>query len=272
MITLFKNINKINSKVNPISEVINPHKKSQQELIKEIHDTFFTEVNRLLESAKIANSLETSKNELIEKSERLKNLGFVMAREVKEASEEIRRLEKLRVDNDNKKELIEAINYFTFKYPHYKFITEESVKLICEKYNLVYGQVKNYIGDIPDENLAYMEAFQIEEVDNFYVKWYDNDDDYRIISLDEYERLKDPSTTRFISSYRISVGKVPLEIVAPGKDFIEHTVKNYKVSKIEVLDPVVLKPVLYKNKKYYLIVTAWGLEASDNMVMNPKHN
>jgi len=35
---------------------------------------------------------------------------------------------------------------------------------------------------------------------------------------------------------------------------------------------VVLKPVVYNKQKYYLIVTAWGLEASDELVVNQKMN
>ena len=48
--------------------------------------------------------------------------------------------------------------------------------------------------------------------------------------------------------------------------------KNFKLSKIEIPDPVVLKPVFFKGMKHYLIVTAWGLEASDELVANQNHN
>lgn len=41
---------------------------------------------------------------------------------------------------------------------------------------------------------------------------------------------------------------------------------------IEIPDPVVLKPVIYNSQKYYLIVTAWGLEAGDEIVVNSNHN
>jgi hypothetical protein len=41
----------------------------------------------------------------------------------------------------------------------------------------------------------------------------------------------------------------------------------FKLSKIEVSDPVVLHPVMFKGIKYYLIITAWGLEASDELVV-----
>ena len=91
--------------------------KTTNEVIEEIHETFYTEVDKLLASAKIANSLDTDKQDLIEKCARLKALGFTNTKEVKEAEAEIARLDELKRDNEAKKTLIEAINYFSFKYP-----------------------------------------------------------------------------------------------------------------------------------------------------------
>lgn len=39
-----------------------------------------------------------------------------------------------------------------------------------------------------------------------------------------------------------------------------------------ILDPIVLQPVYHNNKKHYLIVTAWGIEAEDPLVMNANLN
>ncbi len=49
-------------------------------------------------------------------------------------------------------------------------------------------------------------------------------------------------------------------------------VKDFKLTEREIPDPVVLQPVFFKNKKHYLIVTAWGDEASDDLVKNHNHN
>ena len=74
--------------------------------------------------------------------------------------------------------------------------------------------------------------------------------------------------------YREINMKCPLEIAAPLKDFnmTNAEVKGFKISKIEIPDPIVLKPVIFNNQKHYLIVTAWGLEASDELVVNQKFN
>jgi hypothetical protein len=47
--------------------------------------------------------------------------------------------------------------------------------------------------------------------------------------------------------------KCPLEIAAPVKDFnmSDMIIQDYQVvEKIEVPDPIVLKPVIFKNKKH----------------------
>lgn len=73
---------------------------------------------------------------------------------------------------------------------------------------------------------------------------------------------------------RIINMKCPLEIAAPLKDFnmTGAEVKGFKISKIEIPDPIVLKPVIFNNQKHYLIVTAWGLEAADELIVNQNHN
>lgn len=265
--------------------------RSNNEIIEEIHETFYTEVDRLLASAMNANKIETTKQELIDKCSRLKKLGFTNTKEVKEAEVEISRLDNLKIDNDKKKNLIEAINYFSQKYPNYKFITEESVKKICAKYNLIYGGIDRYIGEVPDKNLKHIEDFKVVENDECYFE----EDIYiggmgvgRYTIRKEYKSFekwaKDQSRKEEMGKYKLNSGfagslrtvdmKCPLEIAAPIKDFNMQgmEVKDFKISKIEIPDPIVLKPVIFNNQKHYLIVTAWGIEASDEIVVNEKMN
>lgn len=264
--------------------------KTVNEVIEEIHETFYTEVDKLLASAKIANSLDTDKQALIEKCARLKALGFTNTKEVKEAETEIARLDELKRDNEAKKTLIEAINYFSFKYPNYKFITEKSVEKICAKYNLVYGAINRYIGTVPDKNLKHIEDFRVLEDDECFIyeqlmwssfgggeksvrKEYKTAERYK----EEQKRKKNDDYYR-VSTMHHSIREInmkcPLEIAAPLKDFNmeEMEVKGHKISKIEIPDPIVLKPVIFNNQKHYLIVTAWGIEAGDELVVNANHN
>jgi len=267
--------------------------KTVNEVIEEIHETFYTEVDKLLASAKIANSLDTDKQDLIEKCARLKALGFTNTKEVKEAEAEIARMGELKRDNEAKKTLIEAINYFSFKYPNYKFITEKSVEKICAKYNLVYGAIDRYIGTVPDKNLKHIEDFRVFEDDEcfieedlYYNQWNGQErsmrKNYKTFSKWNEEQERKSNHDYMMSQFRSSFDhrtrsinmKCPLEIAAPLKDFNMEgmEVKGHKISKIEIPDPIVLKPVIFNNQKHYLIVTAWGIEAGDELVVNANHN
>ena len=62
--------------------------------------------------------------------------------------------------------------------------------------------------------------------------------------------------------------------VAPVEDFNTEGVeiKNNKIQRSEAPDPIVLKPVIFKGKKHYLIVTAWGAEESTEITVNQQIN
>lgn len=257
----------------------NPAVKSTAQLVEEIHEDFFTEVDKLLAEAKISRPLDTDKQDLIDKCERLKRLGFDNAKGMKEAESEMERLNELAIENENKKAIIAAIEYFSVKYPQYKFITEESVKKICDKYGLVYGEISRYTGEVPEKNLSYIERFSIENADKCY-KYRKimllSDDINRCIGHDEYQAFleKHNGGLSWGGSVLEEVKESPLEIAAPVSDFDMKgmEIKNFKISKIPVPYPVVLKPIYHGGNKYYLIGTAWGEEASDDMIVNEKAN
>lgn len=257
--------------------------RSVNEIIEEIHNTFDTEVDRLLADAKISRSLDTDKQHLIDKRNRLKRLGFENTKEILEADKEIERLNALAKENESKRNLIDAIEYFSVKYMNYKFITEESVLKICQKYNLIYGTIDRYIGTVPDKNLKHIEDFKIKKEDACYIQ--EESFSFRsrsirsIVDFKEVRSHTDKYQDGYKSEYayrysRSSFTKHPLEIAAPLKDFNTKgmELKDFKLSKIEIPDPVVLQPVMFNKTKYYLIVTAWGDEASDELVVNQNHN
>lgn len=70
---------------NLVKEVIKMENRSTQDIIDEIHETFYTEVDRLLAEAKILKSTDTRYESLIEKSKQLKALGFTNTKECKDA-------------------------------------------------------------------------------------------------------------------------------------------------------------------------------------------
>lgn len=272
MFSIFK------SKVKEEEITVKETVKTNNEWVEEIHETFYSEVDRLLASANIKHRIETDKEALITKKQKLEALGFSNTKEVQEASSEVSRINNLKNENHEKEVLVEAINYFSFKYPFYKFITEDSVKKICEKYNLIYSTVNNYIGEVPDENLEQMENFKIEDLDKSYIKttFFGIGQITEGVSYEDYLTYQENRNGIGGSVHQLHTDckESKLEICAPIKDFNVKNmeVRNFKLSKIEILDPVVLQPVNFKGTKHYLIVTAWGLEASDELVVNSINN
>ena len=232
--------------------------KSTMQLVEEIHDEFYTEVDKLLRYA------ENTTNE--GDVSLLNRIGFVSASNHKRAQE-----------NEEKNALKKAINYFSVKYPLYKFITIESVQKICDKYGLVYGDASIYTGNIPERNINEIGNFKIDEVDFCY----SYSDEYKenhefFLSQSEYLEqclidARDQLNLYYRVSYRCQLNT--MEIVGPQSDFKmdDQVIERFRI-KSDIPDPVVLMPVAFKKMKYYLIVTAWGTEASDEDVINEKLN
>lgn len=257
-----------------------------KQAIEKIHAEFFSSADELLMGAeKILNSV-TVKN----KGERLINIGFKKSREAVEYLDA-----KNKVESTN--ELVETINHYKREYPLNKFITEGQVESICKRYGLVMGDVSDYTGFVPENKLAEIESFRLKEkcliADNGMV--FENaevrGDGFgycHIFKIGETDRFnyafQSNDGTRFyagddrnIFGYRsmgfhvgFSIVSGSFKICAPLKDFdIEgKEVKGFKLFKKPVPDPVVLCPV----KKGYLIVAAWGDEASDPDVVNGINN
>ena len=127
-----------------------------------------------------------------------------------------------------------------------------------------------------------MEDFKIKEEDECYQYEYNETSRYsnnkmeikygEAISLrKEFDNRKD-KTDYMVSNFKAS----PLLIAGPKTDFIieqyEEVKDNQIANKIQIPDPIVLKSVIYKMKRYFLVVTAWGLEAGDEDVVNHMFN
>ena len=245
--------------------------------VKDIHNAFNTEVDRLLQTCNIKNSLETDLQHLIDKQERLSNLGFKRTEISKKVSNENARLFFLKRDNEAKLKVINSIEYFQQRYPHYKFITKDSVNALCKKYGLIFGSVEQFIGDVPDKNLEDIENFKIKDDDVTYEKTYfsmytSNSNDCTFRDMEIYN--KSPSS--YISTLDYRCTRKSFSIVAPIKDFnldgMQLEDNELKRKPVVKDDPIVLQPVNHNGLFSYLIVTAWGEEASDPLVSNQNHN
>jgi len=258
--------------VSPETTVVS---RTSSEIIAEIHNAFDTEVDILLAEANIKKEVIPENQDLLDKADRLKSLGFDNSSEVRTSEAEIRRLANLNQENWDKEKLIKTINHFSFRYPHYKFITEDSVKKICEKYGLVYGPVSSYIGTVPDKNLKDLENFNIKDEDKCHqiiVRYRIGDS---IMNSEYCDKARCDAYVRegYDFDYDTTAEECSMEIAAPLKEFnIRYmNVMDFKLSKNapKVEDPIVLQPVHFEGEKHYLVITAWGDEATDELVANP---
>lgn len=134
-------------------------KVDEQAIIAEIHNEFDTAQDKLLQQAKqILSELDKFQ---INKSEieamRLQNIGFVNTPLVKKMSEfSVKRQDKESQIVKTKKEA-ELIQHYQFTYPLMKFLTIEELERICNKYNLIYAPVGNFIKDVPEKNITEIE-------------------------------------------------------------------------------------------------------------------
>jgi len=165
------------------------------------------------------------------------------------------------------------ITYYSETYPMHKFITEGAVKKICKKYNLLLADVGDYKSDIPFDNQKAIVNFKVKDTDtqsnslfsfNFEMLmprmiWGDRGITFEEQKKDEPETIK-VKEVRFVGAKNLKVIAPPSKLKMKGKKVKGHCLIDK--------DPIVLQPV----NDGYLIVTAWGFEAKDPEVQNPRHN
>lgn len=169
----------------------------------------------------------------------------------------------------NKKKIEDYIAMF----PHHKLITDRGIDIVLKKYGLIKGRSFDFIGEIPDRNLKDIEQFKKHYVQ---IRWEMvlRKDPILIaeklkISVKHARELlkKGRVSTGFIFGEGYSLGSLEFDILAPVDQF---DVGRKKIKKNRIIeDPIVLFDL---DCSLYVIVTAWGKEASDYLVFNEKHN
>lgn len=248
--------------------------KDPQVVIAEIHNSFDTASEKLLNDAKaiLAGSYD------IEKGERLKKIGFVSAKKAVEASTIISEKQK-------NEELAKLIEYYQMSYPNNKFITEKKTKEICQKYGLLCAETKYYISDVPEKNLSEIETFKLKEseMDKIVYGWFkwertahggylrsSSKEDGGMYGYCINTRGWGSSFNQTNETETHHFDKPDLKICASVKDFDTKNMRiedGYKLE-LNLPDPIVLQPV----KGGYLVVSKWGLEAEDADLVNEKMN
>ena len=218
-----------NTQIDPMFD-----EKSNVELIEDIHNEVYSAHDLLLKEAEniLNKPIDESK---IKDYQNLIKLGFDNEKNIKEHKEEVQKIEQ-------SKKTKSTIEYYSFKYPFNKFINEDSVIRICNKYGLLLTDVNRFIGGIPEINQKEIINFKIDKKDLPYS--YSKESEYT------------SGTGLFIIATRDQLNMKSARV------------QGHKLVDIVKEDPIVLQPV----KEGYLIVSAWGIEASDKEVQNPKFN
>lgn len=260
------------------------NKKIKADVIAQIHNEFNSAGDKILDANK-----KFVDEKKLDKAKRLKAVGFFGVSEV--------------VEIDNmvmSQQLSSLIEGYLVRYPNNKFITEKQVEKICSKYNLVCAPIDRYIGFVPDVKLKSIEAFRTyfghsdkrEQIAESVDWWSIADNKIKgeiehefggkipvgcIVGSSNTKWLQKKNGEKFsenvwVRSYK-TVDTDSLFICAPQREMKLSGLKKVGSLFARVIvkhfpDPVVLQPV----NGGYLIVTAWGDEASDEIVVNEKMN
>lgn len=234
--------------------------------VEEIHSEFEIASDILLKEAKEA--LAKLEKAPEEKIELLSKLGFNQTEEVVQGR-------KIKQQETLNKQTIDFVTYYSVNYPNNKFINGEQIKKICEKYNLVFGNVSDYKGFVPQSKLEQIANFKLLKKDEELVAYYDyNDNLSGFFHIDKLTTVaqKDLKTKGSHREFSVYSGyyriNPPLMICAPLKDMDIRGKQLEGHKLVNIPDPVVLRPV----NGGYLILAAWGDEASDPIVVNQQYN
>lgn len=272
--------------------------KQYPEIVTKIHEEFNIASEKLLLEAE--NILEDTRKEKLDK---LINLGFINSKELTDSKVLLQREAELRI-------LAGVIHKYKLTFENWKYISYKDIVRINNKYKLSIGSIEDYKGFVPLKNIQDVEEFftknpslskyaqriehiefrnesfdssGIKKIKNFLKK----DNIVRHINYSRSSSTKDQLKSYLSeigvhkwesSEYRTSITDVKFEevtkllICAPKNEMKVKTLKE-KLALMTTFsynpDPIILYPI---DKEGCLIVTAWGDEASDPLILNEKLN
>lgn len=171
----------------------------------------------------------------------------------------------------------------------YKMLLEPQLERVCEKYNLFVRDVEFFIADIPEKNVLDIMNFKIHitDVKPFYYwvdekkdvdhTWHKERDWATLSEIRSREKYLNWARNRYSTFNLTSIIEIAaIKNLFSESAFEKSTDRIIKEKKIEAvakgqvdLDPIVLVKTY---NGYYIVVTAWGDEANDELVLNQNHN
>lgn len=238
--------------------------KSEDTIVQEIHNSYDACADKIL------TSLQEEIKEItpVDKVNLLSKYGFCNNKQVQEFNQ------KKQEVNIRKKNQVLYQELFQF-FPQCKVISLQDVGIINKKYGLVFGSVDRYKGDVPHKNLLEIQAFEEKYLQSLFAKRVISHNPWgssiksEEISKKEFERSNYTQgyeyTGKYLDIFGISISASIKDMQINSNEQV--TSEGFIVSK----DPIVL---LNLPKKYNacIIITKWGLEASDELVQNENLN
>jgi hypothetical protein len=267
-------------------------------VVQNIHHEFMTAGDILLAEAE--GIIKNAPAAAIDKAERLKRVGFGNAKEVHAQN-------TLKATLEETRKVASLIQTYKERYPDNKFINLEAVNSICSRYNLLCGPINTFTGFVPEVKLAQIEAFRLVSLDKIevakikkitFTRADQEKDGVKAVrayleshkNTIDYDELEGRSVDSFLAcvvgrtgrthdtSFRLEyeIQESQMVICAPKKDFrmsgmmkIGNFLQELSFeATVELQDPVVLQPV----RGGFLVVAAWGDEASDPLIANDRDN
>lgn len=260
----------------PIEPVVKAVPVTKKVTVEQIHNEFLTAGDRLLKEALTVLEAPPIENE--NKAKNLHKFGFVQQGLAKEYSNQQNRKAHANVNQ-------EAVLGVRDLYPTHKWITSIIAIDICKKYNLVLGEVNQFTGFVPEKNLndiaKFFEMYPQEQTRYVSGRSY-NKAGWDIFTEEQFKERKEWFENLLTEERqsRWGMGMYPqdtiINICAPLKDIKlrdDEKVENNMIVRETPPDPIVLLQKKSPNGiDGFLIITAWGDEASDPLVVNENNN
>lgn len=195
-------------------------------------------------------------NSLVGEMEKLESLGFTMSSNYQRIRNKV---------NEYKERMLgsKAFLYFGSKYLSYKFLTEEVISNICNDVGFIRSSVDHFTGDVPIEEIEKIYNSGIDKCDKLYLK-----QEFCKMSFS----LPRWSCGEYVGYDEYAAFKVNDKVVAKGakEEIGDLRVKEVKLvilafsnnlgirTNMGCSDPIILQPVFFGGKNYFLLITSWG--------------
>jgi hypothetical protein len=285
----------------PVKEVTKPVKEEDYSaIIQEIHnkvdwlaELFNQPLAEIDQVKQKINDLEATP--IVNHIVRKQKIGFGITEKEKEESDRIEALIKEQnwelINLEIRSQELARLQEIRDKYPLRKFVLRSDVEKLCEKYQLALGYTIHYKGELPEKNMREIENYKPTEDDLKIFKvtegsWSSFKESFVIESGNELEKRIKPKKYKtgsdmlndiyyaqirgvsYVSPYTTEKEEVKSFIIACPAQDLTQTINEVKVTHIP--DPIVFAPT--GAEFIFQIVSKWGLEANDPLVVNPIEN